>query len=337
LLNKEITVEKMFILVDKEEGVGVKADGVIGLGMDGLYPSFVEELYLQKKINSPRFAIFLNEKESRVLLGDYSQTPVLANTFRQLTYCNGSPGAEWKCETNKFEVNKKASTGIDSYVKFDTSVQHLAIPISDYKFFKKYVLDPVTTQCQIDPTTSRLSCKCSSPGKFSEFGLFVNNNPIVVNTEKLIDFYPNLDYQCLFDIYIDNNNLDTWTLGTNVLEDIFLTFDTVSRKIGFVQNPSGIRSLLLKEEIYEDLGTESPGDKLVWLFAMVFVMLCMYGLIRFANGDRIKLFDRSESHDLKMDRYKLELIQHKFNSEEYDYDKNFKPEVKQQGAMQEQK
>jgi hypothetical protein len=329
LLNKEIKVEKKFILVDKAENVNLTTNGVIGLGIDGLYPNFVEELYQQMKITASRFSIFLNEKESRLLLGDYSQTPVLANTYRQMTYC--SSHKDWSCETSKFEVGKK-NTQLESFVKFDTSVQYLTIPISDYKIFKKYILEPVNADCQVQ--NNRLSCKCDKPSKFSQFSLFINNSPIVINTEKLIEYYPNLDYQCVFEIYIDNNNLDTWILGTNVSEEIFLSFDTIGKKIGFVQDPVGIKNLLLKEEIFENLGTESPSDKILWLFAMVFVMLCMYGLIRFANGDRLKFFERSESHDFKIDKYKLELIQHKFNSEEYDYDKNFKTEVKAKEEQQ---
>jgi hypothetical protein len=316
-LEESTGLVKRFILTDKEEGLsGFNCDAVMGLGIDKLYPSLVEELYEQKKINSPRFSIYLSEKESRVLLGDYSQSPVLSSTYRQMTFCNAHNA--WKCEANKFEVNKK-SIPIESYALIDTTSHLLKIPISDYKIFKKYILEPNNSICQIN--SNQLACKCEKPNKFPDFSLFINNSPIVISTEKIIDYYPNLEFQCVFQILIDNDNLDTWILGTNVLQDILFSFDTLSKKIGFVQSPTNFRSLILKQEIYEEIGTDSPSDKLIWLFVMIFVMLCMYGLVRFANGD-YKLFDRSES--INIDKFKMELIQNKFNSEEYDYDKNFK-------------
>jgi hypothetical protein len=330
-LNKEEPVDKKFVLIDKEDMIeGFKADAVIGLGVDGLFPSFAEELYQQKRINSPRFAIFMNEKESRLLLGDYSQTPILSNTFKQMSYCNLGNAKEWKCDITSVKVNNK-NIVFESFAKFDTSLPYLKIPISDYKIFKKYILEPTNQEC-ILTESNQLTCKCDKPSRFSDFSLFINNSPLMINTEKIINYFPNLDYQCHFEVYIDADNYDTWVLGTNVLEDVLLSFDTANKKIGFAQNPSGIRTLLLKEEIYEDIRDDSPSDKLFWLFGMIFVMLCMYGLVRFANGDRFKFFDRTDSFDIKNkdDKLKMELIQHKFNSDEYDYDKDFKAEVHQQ-------
>jgi hypothetical protein len=298
---------------DNEGYKNFNEDGVLGLGLDGEkeFSNVIDELHKNKFISLSRYSLFLSDDDSKILYGDFSTSSNIGFIYKQMGYCDAEYG---KCKVSGIEINKK-NINIDSYAIFDTMTPFLTIPVADFKIFRKGVLNEA--DCSLNQQHQVL-CKCTE-NKFNDVKLHIGNHPFTIKTQNIVKIFPDQEYQCRFDAFVDMESYDTWILGTNVLKDSLLSFDVVGNKIGFIQNTRGLNSLLVKEEFFTEYKEDTGDSKLGYIVAVVIIIILMYGLVNFAQN-KIKIEQKPENN--------MELIPNKFNSDRYDFDKSFKDEEK---------
>jgi hypothetical protein len=290
-----------FLLVKHQNGFeSFKADGLIGLNIHNNpnKKNIIYNLYEQGQISSPRYSLYLSSgSESRLYIGDYSQNTVISSLYRQMNYCSvGKKEYNWSCNISGIEVNKK-SYFVESKFTLDSGISYLIIPISDFKIIKKQIIEETNSDC-IFNENHQLLCRCSSPDIFPDLRLKTADgySPFEIKLNKLIDFFPKLTYSCRFEIFVDMNNYDNWILGANVMRDTLFSFDIASRKIGFYQNPD-VKAFVNKENLI--VYSEENGDfKIGYAFALIFVFLLLYSLIKCSNNEKFMSgFDKKNSND----------------------------------------
>ncbi len=301
---------------DNDKYKDFNEDGVLGLGFDVEkdFSNVINELHKDKFISSSRYSLFLSDDDSKILYGDFSTSSNIGFVYKQMGYCTTNNN---KCVVSGIEINKKA-VNIDSYAIFDTMTPYLTIPVTDFKIFRKSVLNEA--ECSLNEQ-HQILCKCTNETKFIDLKLMIGNLPFVIRTQNLFHYFPDHDYQCRFDIFVDMDSFDTWILGTSVLKDSLLSFDILGKKIGYIQNTKGLNSLLVKEEFFTEYQEYTGDSKLGYIIAVVVIIILMYGLVNFAQN--------KITHENRLDdSNNMELIQSKFNTDKYDFDKSFKDEEK---------
>jgi hypothetical protein len=327
-----------FLLVNEASGFHhIIADGAIGLGLSHLndttssekssektesHNNFIYQLYSQGYIKQPKFSLYLSSKaafDSKLFIGDFSQGTILSSIYKQMNYCQVSKKtSEWTCETDGIKVNNK-KVPLESFITFDSGRPHTKIPVTDYKIVKKYLIDETNSNCILGEE-DHIECECKNPQDFPDLHITFGINQFIIKTSELIDYQPNSKYQCRFEIRIDKENYDTWVLGTSAMRNTLWSFDINSRKIGFVQNPKDINNIISRNDIIISSSDESD-TKLGYLFALIFIIIILFAVIKCANGEGF-MGMRSSSFNFSNheDKQKMELIKNKFNTDEYDYD-----------------
>ena len=131
--------------------------------------------------------------------------------------------------------------------------------------------------CKLNPF-SQLVCQCSSKEDFgSIFLYFDNSNFFEIKLSNIIDYSSSWEFQCKFQLLIDNLELNTWILGDSALRGSILTFDINKRQISFIQNiqQSLDDNNLLKEKIYN----ENNNDISSYLFYGIILSIIIIILI----------------------------------------------------------
>jgi hypothetical protein len=315
-----------FLLINRVENK-TNSSGMLGLNLKPVNENnnnFISQLYETGHITSQKFSIYFSEKMSKIFLGDYSEGTTISSIYRLMSYCKVADKANnWECDLNSIDINK-FSINSGSKLKIDTGIDELVVPLIDYKIVKKQLMDSVKSEC-IRNEKNKLSCKCDNPNIFPNLVLYISNNPFVISLKDLIEFNSKASYQCNFNILIDLENEDTWVLGKSVLTNTLMSFDQSKRKIGFIQNPKGLESLLNGNIII--YANDQNDSKIGFIFFLVFLLVLVFGLFKCANNE--KFFSRkSLNPDDQEDRMKIELIKNRFNTEEYDYD-DMKPKGKE--------
>ncbi len=315
-----------FLLVNKVENK-TELKALMGLNLKPINENnnnFISQLYETGHITSQKFSIYFSEKMSKIFLGDYSEGTTISSIYRLMSYCKvPDKASNWECDLNSVDINKLSINSV-SKVKIDTGINELVLPLIDYKFVKKHLMDSVKSEC-IRNENNKLSCKCENPNIFPNLILYISSNPFVISLKDLIEFNSRNTFQCNFNILIDLENEDTWILGRSVLSNTLLSFDQSKRKIGFIQNPKAFESLLNGNIIIN--ANDQNDTKIGFIFFLVFLFILVFGLFKCANNE--KFFGRkSLNPDDNEDRMKIELIKNRFNTEEYDYD-DMKPKGKE--------
>lgn len=334
---------KLLLVTEESESLkDLRSDGVVGLGMgesndkNAKYSNFIIDLYKQGLISAPYFSFYFSSSkfvDSILYIGDFSYNSPISTLYKRMNYLkvDNKKLNQWGCELNSIEILKK-NIPVFSKILIDTGSSYLTIPVSDYKYIEKYLIDVNNIVCTRSET-NQLLCECDSPSIFSStMNLFLGleNNRYEINFSDLIDF--NLEknkdsaskYKCRFRIIIDINNLDTWILGTAAMKNTFFSFNMGNDKFGFIQNYRNIENLINQPFIVREV-VEEPQSKIGYMFVFAFLCLMMYGLYKCANNEKFVFnFRRSDSLNTNEpeDRKKIELIKNRFNTDEYDYDLN---------------
>lgn len=323
------------IFVDKEEGFNyMLADGVVGLGLESkniqlndtnrslIQNNLINEYYKQGLISLPRFSLYLSSTprvDSKLYIGDFSKATLLSPLYQQMVYCDTPKKfKQWGCQMDYIEVNK-TKYNLNSNAYIDSGSTYLTIPVGDFKFIKNYVLDSATendSDCKLSES-GQILCKCSSPYIFPNITLFLDSSPFTIITSEIIDYFPNLAYQCRFEAFVDLNNFYTWTLGITAIKNALFSFDITNRRIGFVQSAKEMNNLINKDNILIE-PSDNVDSKLGYFFALIFIIIIIFGLMKFSTSEN----NRSDSFNYGNleDKQKIELIKNKFNTDEYDYD-----------------
>jgi hypothetical protein len=336
--NEEIKDIK-FLLVSDQEGANMsklKSDGMIGLGLEHIdnknlessndkneYSNFIYQLYLKGLIRQPKFSIFISpggQMDSKLFIGDFSKGTTIAPVYKQMNYCDVDKGMkQWGCEIGSVEL-KGNKLPVNSKVIIDSGVSFFIIPIMGFNLIKKHLLD--NNEWKISSENGQLLSKCDGPETFPpQLKLLINGNPFIINIKDIVQYFPTLTYQCRFDLAVDMDSYNTWVLGTSVMKNSLFSFDMISRKLGFVQNPKDM-IVYMNTNIVIPETEESGGSKIGYIFVLVFIGVLMFGIYKFANNDQFINSRRSDSFSYENinDRQKMEMIQNKFNENEYDYD-----------------
>jgi len=291
------------------------------------YSNFITELNNQGVIGSPKFGFYLsssNQVNSKIFFGDFSKGTLLAPFFKQMLYCQVNVSeTKWSCDINRIEINK-IKKDINSKFLIDTATSYIYVPMADFKIIKKLYVDHSKTEC-IRNEINQLLCKCKDPSIFPDINIFINNDIFKIRSKDIIDYFPSLEYQCRFELIIDMENDDAWTLGTAALKNTLFSFDYNSRKIGLLQFNEEVRKLMMKDNII--LQDEDINDsKIIYIFCLGFIVFLIGALMKFANTESFVPKTKSDSFDYDNieDKRTVELIKNKFNDEEYDYDGDLK-------------
>lgn len=268
----------------------------------------ISQLYNQKLINLPRYSIHISKNNSKLLIGDYSKEPQLANTNKLINYCNSKDN---KCDITGININNK-KVNIDSFSVFDTETTSLVIPISDFRLFKRYIFN--NTECKFDD--GKLACKFDVDYIFPILKIYISGSEFKIDINKLAKVNEK-EYNYEFDIIVDTNDFDTWRLGTSVLENSLITYDLQNKKIGFVQDDN-ISTILSNLNFLED--KEEP-SKIGYIVSLGIIILMIFYLVKFALSYRSKS-DIFDPYDMN-DRNILESLKKKFTSDQYDHDQSF--------------
>jgi hypothetical protein len=306
----------------------LKADGVIGLGFPDPkhpeYSNFITQLQNQGVIPLPKFSLYFSSSnlvESKLFIGDFSQGTLLSPFYKQMSYCQvDKSDYKWGCNLQQIEVNKNKRE-VSSKLNIDSGSSFLTIPIADFQIIKKFLIDNTKAEC-IRNESNQLLCKCANPTIFPDIHLIVGaSNLFTIQTQKIINYYPALTYQCRFAIIIDMDNDDTWTLGTSVLANSLFSFDMNARKIGFIQNNIELHNLMRKDTLILPPSEDQDG-KIVYVFVLGAILLILYATVKFANEGKFMSSKRSNSFDYSNmeDKKRVEMLKNKFNEEGYDFD-----------------
>ncbi len=136
--------------------------------------------------------------------------------------------------TNNFRSNYQFKT--NSKAIFDTGSSLVFIPPNDFLNLIPYFNSKALNNSCTLSYSFQLHCKCNSPQDFGSIYLNFGKGKFIIDFEIMIDYIPNLEFQCQFQMILDLFNFDTWILGDSVLRYSFITFDIEKREISFLQN-----------------------------------------------------------------------------------------------------
>ena len=250
--NKNFKVnDLLFLNVNNEQNLtGTVGDGVFGLGIyneDNPQISFIESLYNQKQINEPAFSFYLMgiNNISKLYIGDILKNEYILNLFKnKINQCFvDSNVLYWECTANEgIKIsNKNNSKDKIFYTNasfiFDTGSSYTMIPKNDFDIIFNFL--NLEHNCILNKY-NELLCQCNDEKDFGKIEImFDKENKFVMDLEKMINII-NGNYKCHFQIVKEYYDLSFWVLGDSALRGNLISFNLYERKIGFIQNISGI-------------------------------------------------------------------------------------------------
>ena len=275
-LNENTTVSKQnFLLVTHATGIkSLASDGVLGLNIDdegNSQNSFIQQLYAEKTISSPSFALHISENgnKSTLLIGNIADSNELDSLRNKMGKCSVPSNSKmWECPLDVVNVNGKNITVI-SKVVFDSGVSYMIIPINDFKLIRN---DTISNKTCAMNRQNQLLCKCVSPSEFPGMNLLVNGYNISLTPDQLVSYQPQYEYSCRFNILLDLNIFGSWILGESALRGLLVSYDFTNRNIDFVK----------VDTLPDNIVFEPPKSGFNWwillwiLLAIAFLVLCYY-------------------------------------------------------------
>lgn len=304
-----------------------QAKGIIGLGLpdpNAEYSNYMMDLFSKGVIASPKFGFYLSDskqEDSKFFFGDFSIGTLISPFYKQMSYCQVDQySTKWSCNIDRLEVNKNIKYTTSNFV-IDTATSYIYVPIADFKLIKKFLIDNTQTEC-VRNEINQLLCKCEDPTIFPDINLSIHNDIFTIKSKHIIDYFPNLPYQCRFELIVDFDNDDTWTLGTAALKNTLFNFDFYKRKIGFIQFSEEIRKIMMRDNLMIE---EQDNTEVYFLYLgfLIFIFVVFVKIAKRINriqNNRSGSFDYENMDDIKT----VEQIKNKFNDEEYDYDGDIK-------------
>lgn len=287
LYNKEMLVDNFkFLLTNREENLtGTVSDGVMGLGIDNEGDeanSFIYSLYNQDKIRDASFSFYLSgtREISRLYFGDILENEYMKSFLGELKYCNVPTYSRyWECQIENGITLLKNKTAFpihtSSKVIFDTGTSYIIVPSSDFLGIINILNLVDQNKCRLNKYY-QLMCKCQSPKEFGLIQIKINTNSIFnITLSDIIDYYPNLAYQCHFQMMADVFDLNTWILGDSALRSTLMTFNMNSKLIKWVQTKERFNDNTLAESINQ---TEASSFSYWWIIIGGLVLLIV-GLV----------------------------------------------------------
>lgn len=276
-----------FISVTEEYDLeSTVADGVLGLGRideGNTSNSLIYTLWEEKVINRPVFSFHLTETRhgSKLYFGDITENEDLKYIEREMTHCYISDTAlYWECKLHTLEIKsntvKESHANVGSPVIFDTGTSYLIIPINDFIMLLDNFNIDNENDCAVTPYF-QLICKCNSVRKYNDMLIVLDFNgaKIEIKIDDLLEFYPNMNYSCRFQIIIDTGQINAWILGDSVLKNMFISFDMENSRIGFTPysmiSPSGRKN--------------DKSNRLFYLLCFLALLLTIYLLFRWTNNN----------------------------------------------------
>jgi predicted aspartyl protease len=286
--NSEISAEKFnFLSVNKELNLtGTISDGVMGLGIyneGDPYNSYIETLYNQKQINSPSFSFYLFgvNNISRLYVGDILNNVYISKLFKnnKQECIVDNNDLYWECTPYKGiklfnkNNNKNETFYTNSSIIFDTGSSYTLIPRDDFQKILNFLkLEHI---CIVSPN-NQLLCQCTNKNEFGKIELhFDDKNKFVLNLNEMIEFNPDSEAKCQFQITMEVFELNTWILGDSALRKNLISFNMYERKISFVQNISGI---IDDNKIGKSKWIDNAGS-FFYTFMFWFIIIVTIGLI----------------------------------------------------------
>ena len=250
--NKNFKVnDLLFLNVNNEQNLtGTVGDGVFGLGIyneDNPQISFIESLYNQKQINEPAFSFYLMgiNNISKLYIGDILKNEYILNLFKnKVNQCFVDINAlYWECNANEgIKISNKNNSKEKIFYTnasfiFDTGSSYTMIPKNDFDIIFNFL--NLEHNCILNKY-NELLCQCNDEKDFGKIEImFDKENQFVMNLEKMINII-NGNYKCHFQIVKEYYDLSFWVLGDSALRGNLISFNLYERKIGFIQNISGI-------------------------------------------------------------------------------------------------
>jgi hypothetical protein len=279
-LNQNTTISKQnFLLVTHAWGIrSLASDGVLGLNIDddgNPQNSFIHQLYNEKIISSPSFALHLssNGNESTLLLGDIYESRELDSLHSKMGSCSVPSSSNlWECTLDTVNVNGNNITVI-SKVVFDSGASFMIIPINDFKLIRNDTIS--NRKCAMNHL-NQLVCKCESASEFPGFKLFLGGSNITLTAEQLVTYQPQYEYPCRFNILLDLNIFGSWVLGETALKGLLVSYDIENRNIGFVKVDT-----LPSYIVFQGPKTGFNWWIVFWILLAVAVLVLSYYLYRY--------------------------------------------------------
>jgi len=279
-LDQNTTISKQnFLLVTHASGIrSLASDGVLGLNIDddgNSQNSFIQQLYNEKIISSPSFALHLspNGNESTLLLGDISESRELDSLRSKMGSCSVPSSSKlWECSLDTVNVNGKNITVI-SKVVFDSGASFMIIPINDFKLIRN---DTISNRTCAMNNLNQLVCKCESVSEFPGLKLLLGGSNMTLNPEQLVKYQPQFEYPCRFNILLDLNIFGSWVLGESALKGLLVSYDIKNRNIGFVKVDT-----LPNNIVFQGPKTGFNWWIIFWILLAIAVLVLCYYLYRY--------------------------------------------------------
>lgn len=242
---------------------GTIPDGVLGLGIEmenNTKNSLIYSLYEAKIISKPIFSFYLSDsrRASRLFIGDIS-----SNTYIQKikmenkpSKCKISPDSHyWECDISSIQLSNNNSTSNISFSSnskavFDTGTSYIIIPHEDYNTLLSFLTaqSAINGACALS-STNQIACQCMSPKGFGSMTLAFNEtNKFKIRFSDIIDFFPSMEYQCVFQIVVTDKLNNTWIIGDSALSGNIITYDMEQKSIEWV----AMKSLFNEDEMIRD-------------------------------------------------------------------------------------
>ena len=258
-------VERFRLIMANEEYDlnGTIPDGVLGLGIEienNTKNSLIYSLFEAKIISKPIFSFYLSDsrRASRLFIGDIS-----SNTYIQKIKIENKPSKcylkpdshYWQCDISSIHLSNKNSTSNETFASnskalFDTGTSYIIIPYGDYNTLMSFLISrsEIDGVCALS-STNQIACQCMSPRGFGSITLTFNDtNHFVIHFNDIIDFFPSMEYQCVFQIIVTDKLNDTWIIGDSALNGNLLTYDMEEKSVEWVS----MKTLFNEDEMIRD-------------------------------------------------------------------------------------
>ena len=273
-----------FLLINNETfSSNFICDGIFGLGVNynDERESILLKLVNENYIKSPVFSFYLSDsnRDSKLYFDDQSSNPNFVNIYKKMNYCevvNKTIANNWQCNLNSVTFGN-LTLNLNKTVVFETSTSFVIIPISDFN-----VIKPILTKnslCTIS-IKKQLLCKCKSPDIYNNINLNLSNGTIILETKYLIDYEPYHEYQCRFQVLVDDNFDSYWIIGDSGLRGMYVTFDYNKKKIGFSKDR------FFQETLQAEVHNEDV--KIYYFIGIILIGFAMYSLFKWANEISLK-------------------------------------------------
>ena len=236
-------------------------------------------------IKSQKFSFYLSDssRDSSLILDDISNYAFFKQIYKKMSFCTVKTSVDnWECDLNSVEIEKQTII-MNSRVSFDTGTSYILIPAMNFMQIKPKLIDSIKASCAFTENLNQLVCKCSSPKIFPLIKLNINGNQLEINPINIIDFEPNNDYQCRFQILISPKEFDHWILGDSALRGLLFSFDVAKRTVGFTNAmpnfPVNINDDINKAE------EDNQDVKIYYMFALLFILAGVAFLYKCANNE----------------------------------------------------